>query len=405
MKPQTLLLLVVAVGCGLIAMVMTNRLLTPTEQAPATNTVKVLVAKSDLQQGTRLNEQMIELKDWPNDQVPEGAFSDLKEIENRALRYGLGKGTVVRKANLADADSMGGIEAVLNAGQRAVSVGISMDRSVAGFIKPHSHVDIVLIAKKNNRKDASVAKTILQDVEVLAVNTQMNRDGGADNTGQTIDMVTFLLEPEQTEHLLLAQNIGRLSLVLRNNLDRVAVRTRGAHSDFFTAGKGSETRDRPDSIFVNQAADSDDGEPAVADQMQAEAPGWATLLKNMVKSPESAEPPVASEPDPEPVIAPAVVEVPKPVEEPKPPVVAQVEEVVPDPPVIMKRLVIRDEQGIELMTVLLDADHKFVAPLRELLVDHAVPAKAKPAPPEKRSEESSSVPFEGDGDSSPATGG
>src|SRR5438552_15760791 len=103
MKPRTIILLVVAIVCGLAAMYMTNRLLADkATPAPAVNIVKVLVSKQRISAWTPMKkpEDLFELKE-----VPEGTYStkcitDVKDPKDQALRQPLGEQMPVTKDDL-----------------------------------------------------------------------------------------------------------------------------------------------------------------------------------------------------------------------------------------------------------------------------------------------------------------
>jgi hypothetical protein len=91
------------------------------------------------------------------------------------------------------------------------------------LIQPRSHVD-VLFTRPGSMADA-ITTTILEDVIVLSIGrttevapsaTNVN-PGAARPQSQT---ATLLVTPEQTRKLELAKNQGKISLALRNPLDR-----------------------------------------------------------------------------------------------------------------------------------------------------------------------------------------
>ena len=92
MKPKTMILMVVAVVCGLAASYMTSRLLADKAPPPPVNTVTVLVAKQKINAWTPITkpEDMFEVKE-----VPEGTYSpkvitDFKKLQGMALRRAVG---------------------------------------------------------------------------------------------------------------------------------------------------------------------------------------------------------------------------------------------------------------------------------------------------------------------------
>jgi pilus assembly protein CpaB len=330
MKPQTLIMLVVALGCGLAAMVMTQRFLTaPVEEKPPG--AMVLVAAIDIKPGEKINEQVVKLVEWPKEVVPANALTKLEDAVGRSARFPLGANEVVTLAKLA-AEGIGpGLEPIIEEGKRAMSVPIKTHESAAGFIRPGSKVDIVMISRGNGANGK--AKTILQNVPVIAVNHQISDKPEEEEKGTVVEMITFLLSPEEAESLALAQSTGHIQLVLRNPLEDEFVKTKGVNQDELLRGS---------SKFQEASEKPKDGEKVT------DGPGaLASFLSKIVGPKEKPEKGSA---------APLSAQVP-------------VIQFTLPPPEKKKRLVYRDLQGNVLMEVVLDADDKIAENLDGLLED------------------------------------
>jgi Flp pilus assembly protein CpaB len=102
------------------------------------------------------------------------------------------------------------------------------------LIQPRAHVD-VLFTRTGSMAEA-ITSTILEDVVVLAMGrvTEVTPAPAAPTTTTTTVQTnvnrsaTLLVTPEQARVLELAKNQGRISLALRNPLDRSASATRAA---------------------------------------------------------------------------------------------------------------------------------------------------------------------------------
>lgn len=215
MKPQQFIMLVIALGCGLGAMVMTQKYLNKKEATTNIETVPVVIAAGPIGPGQVIDEKMIRVVNYAKDAVPEGALSDPEQVKGKSVRYPLAEKQIIVESAFPVGGGIG-ISAVLEEGKRALTVPTSSDRAVAGFIKPNDHVDVILNVKQRGPSQLGTSKIILQDVKVLAVDTSMSSEGTPDNQGKVVEMVTFLVTPEEAETLTLAQNSGSLSLVLRN---------------------------------------------------------------------------------------------------------------------------------------------------------------------------------------------
>lgn len=335
MKPQTLIMLVVALGCGLAAMVMTQRFLTvPTVEKP--KGTEVVVAAVNIQPGTELNETLVKMVEWPNDVVPETALTDMKEVLGRSVRFPLGANEAITMAKLA-AEGIGpGLEPIIEAGKRAMSVPIKTHESAAGFVTPGSKVDIVMISRGNGADGK--AKTILQNVRVIAVNHSIADNPEEASKGSVVEMVTFLLTLEEAESLALAQNTGAIQLILRNPLEEDFVKTKGVTRDELLRGT---------SRFSKLNDEKPEDGATVADGPSALSGFLEKLLSQAPK--EETQPEETAEPTEE--LDPIVVQTPQ------------------SPPEKKKRLVYRDLEGNVLMEVVLDAEDKIVESLDGLLED------------------------------------
>lgn len=188
-------------------------------------TSQVVVASRDVQLGTALSADMMKTAEWPSNALPDGAFTDMKSLETRVVRTGLQRGELVLAARLAPIGTKGGLSSVISEGKRAVSVRVNEVVGVAGFALPGNLVDVMVNAKDAN--DKPVSKIVLEQILVLAVAQEANRD---ETKPKVVSAVTLELSPEQAERLDLARSIGNLSLVLRNQLDKLPVQTAGVRA-------------------------------------------------------------------------------------------------------------------------------------------------------------------------------
>jgi pilus assembly protein CpaB len=94
---------------------------------------------------------------------------------------------------------------------------------VAGFILPGDFVDVVLISEDPAAKREGYSDILLQHVKVLAIDQLTNERPEHPTVAKA---VTVEVTPEQAQKVLLATNIGKLSLVLRQPGDNSAASDR-----------------------------------------------------------------------------------------------------------------------------------------------------------------------------------
>lgn len=188
---------------------------------------KVVVAAVDIELGSRVNPQMLSLVDWPSGSLPAGSFKDAKSLEDRVVKVGVLRGEAILEGKLAPVGTKGGLSAVIASGKRAMTVRVNDVVGVAGFALPGNYVDVMVNAqqdKSRGEENRQISKTVLEQVLVLAVAQEANRD---DTKPKVVSAVTLELSLEDSEKLDLARSVGTLSLVLRNQMDKTTVATAG----------------------------------------------------------------------------------------------------------------------------------------------------------------------------------
>jgi pilus assembly protein CpaB len=188
---------------------------------------RVVVAAVDIEPGSKINPQMITTVDWPSGSVPHGVFSDMKPLQDRVVRSGLGRGEALVERKLMPVGAQGGLSAVIAEGKRAMTVRVNDVVGVAGFALPGNYVDVMVNAQYERAKGEQpvpVSMTVLEQVLVLAVAQEANRD---ETKPKVVSAVTLELSLEDAEKLDLARSVGTLSLVLRNQMDKSKVTTAG----------------------------------------------------------------------------------------------------------------------------------------------------------------------------------
>jgi Flp pilus assembly protein CpaB len=241
MKPKNMILLVVAVGCGLTASYLTSQLLANREKTIPT--IKLLVAKKRVAGYTLLKDPEVWFveKEFPENVAPKKAVTNFADAKDKRTNKVLNEETVLLMDDLADAKSEG-ISATMGPGERAVAIRVNAEKSVAGFVLPGSRVDVV--ATVNTENVGKESKIILQNMLVLAVDTKDAKDPDQRSIlGQT---VTLAAKPEEAQRLALASTLGELQLILRPFGDREISHIPASHArdlDHPIEGGGSEAKE------------------------------------------------------------------------------------------------------------------------------------------------------------------
>ena len=176
-------------------------------------TAFIVVAARTIPMGQKIVDTHLELAAWPAERMPEGAISQIEDVNGRVALQTIYEGEAVLKIRVAEHSKGSTLSALISKNKRAVTVRVNDVIGVAGFVLPGNSID-VLASKKIGRDKTSV-KTVLQNVKVLAV----DQTTGDKDVPVVVRAVTLELDPEQAEDLVKASSQGTIQLALRNTLD------------------------------------------------------------------------------------------------------------------------------------------------------------------------------------------
>ncbi len=179
-------------------------------------TRKVVAAKEALRAGTQLSADNLILIDWPINLPLQDSFSKVEDVVGRPLLVPLTANQPVLNSILALPGSGLGLTVRIPEGMRAVSVRSNDVVGVAGFLYPGSHVDVLVTFKPPDSTE-QITRTVLQNAEVVTAGQRIEAD--PQGKPETVNVVTLLLNPADSEKLVLAQSQGNIQFVLRNGMD------------------------------------------------------------------------------------------------------------------------------------------------------------------------------------------
>jgi pilus assembly protein CpaB len=181
----------------------------------AQKTVSILVASDTLAFGAPIGAKDVREIDWPAQSRPEGAFANFAELIKNGRRITLSpfvRDEPIIASKLSAPDQRASLSTVIEKGKRAVTVAVDDVRGVAGFIFPGDFVDVALTRTDNSNGPQNFSEVILQHIKVLAIDQLA---GQRQEHPTVAKAVTVEVDPEQALKILLAANVGKLSLILR----------------------------------------------------------------------------------------------------------------------------------------------------------------------------------------------
>lgn len=245
------------------------------EEAKPVNTIHVVVAKQDIAPKTIIKESMVEVREVPASMVSDDAVREVSDIINKPAKVEILKDDIISTRKVLMDITMAGFTGDIPPECRAISIAITDVTGVAGFAKPGDYVDVMLIAKGDEKMTGRI---VLQDVLLLAINKTTEQkqktvgDGSSGDTKKTGDSTdsknqsdkknadatkdeaisdlataTLAVLPEDALKLITEAQEGTLYLALRpyKPRDKFTTDTRYIHYSTTKTAKSSGTRTAP----------------------------------------------------------------------------------------------------------------------------------------------------------------
>jgi len=184
--------------------------------------IDVVMATSDLQVGSKLEDRDIRLTKVPASLVPPNAYHSASKLIDRGVILPISKGEFILPSKLADEHAGSGLPALIPPGMRAVSVRVNEVVAVAGFVVPGTHVDVLLTGNPGGANEQQTT-TVLENVKVIAAGQKLERNAAGEP--QTTPVITLVVAPDDGQKLTLAAAQGHIQLALRNPVDTKPVET------------------------------------------------------------------------------------------------------------------------------------------------------------------------------------
>jgi pilus assembly protein CpaB len=229
--------IIVALLTGVITFGWLQKRTTTLTQAAATQ--PAVVAAVSLTWGKVLDTMQVKTVPFLKGSLPQGHFSQVSEVAGRTLLYPVKEGEPLFESQLAPTSVKGGgVSALISPNKRAMAVKVDKVIGVSGYINPGNRVDVlVTVNQQTGDKQSPVTKTVLDNVLVLAVGSEMEKTGKQEKP-TTVDVITLEVTSEQGEKLALAVTEGKVVLALRNPTDTGEVVTKGATIPVLLASLG-----------------------------------------------------------------------------------------------------------------------------------------------------------------------
>ena len=205
-----------ALVCGLLAALLARGLMQGGPDLSLSRTI--VIARTAVPPGSPLTRDNLREVPWRAAEPLDGSFAHIDDLVREGRRLTLAslrRNEPVLASRITAPNQRATLSTQLDDGMRAVAVRVDEVRGVAGFVLPGDRVDIILTRGENaTGGDQAFADMLLQNAKVLAVD-QIATEGQDKPT--VARAVTLELTQAQAQKVVLAQGIGRLSLILRQS--------------------------------------------------------------------------------------------------------------------------------------------------------------------------------------------
>ncbi len=267
MRPKSILLLALALGCGLIASIGIGQVMNKDDSKEVVEKVQVFVAKVNIPFGEKITAEMVVVENWPKSTVPPGVLKKIEDIVDQSPRNQILEGFPIVESMLGADEKRA--SSGIREGYQTVAVRLSSDQG-ANLLQVGDRVDVQVYLRRGAAPgiDEAMLQTILQDVGVFAVNQKFQNSSDEDDQGAGANaIITLQVKPEEARWINLAKSVGEILLTVRNvtdksdeeteplSLDVVLGRQSGSEREDTTAGSGDEKSGGPLSDFLDQQTD------------------------------------------------------------------------------------------------------------------------------------------------------
>jgi pilus assembly protein CpaB len=251
----------VALGCAAFAAYLVSDALA-SHGYTGSRVAPVVVAARGLNAAQSFARDDVKVVNWPEDSVPEGAFSSIDALFGDGSKpptpaVGIVAGEPVVMSRLSTQKVGTGVARLVRPNMRAVALKVDDAVGRTGLVYPGALVDVVVTLRDPKGRGVS-SRIAVQSAKVLTVGMdtdvatrRMPKDSTSplpvNQPGGPGTFVTLEVTPAEAEVLAIADNEGKLDLALRNGSDDQVVDTKGVTPVLLTIF-GSEENGKDESV-------------------------------------------------------------------------------------------------------------------------------------------------------------
>jgi pilus assembly protein CpaB len=191
-------------------------------QAAAPAATAILVASVPLAGGVLLHPTDIVAAAVPTANVPADASIDTpanrSALIGSMVRSSIAAGAPILTSEVIHPGDHGFLAAVLAPGMRAVTIAVDNVTDENGLIWPGDYVDVLLTQSLGaaGSSKSIVSEDVLDDVRVIATGQELIKTAQSGPATAPDQTVTLEVTPDEASRVLVATNLGKLSLIVHS---------------------------------------------------------------------------------------------------------------------------------------------------------------------------------------------
>jgi len=229
----------------------------------------ILVAAETIAPRTVIEKKMVKEIQVPDNAIFEDYIKDYPNIVGKYTKENIVKNEGFHKDKLIN-ELDNELSLKIEGNNRGISINVNGSTGMSDLIKQGDFVDIIvnLTEKKDGQKiiRPDLSKIMLQNIQVLAIDKSLNRDDKQRTEVPTNYLVTLSVPIFDIEKLALAEDIGKLILVLRPLKPDYIHKTEGAIWQELILDDSKEMRN----LFPEYKSKPTDESKAIADDYKYE---------------------------------------------------------------------------------------------------------------------------------------
>jgi pilus assembly protein CpaB len=211
MRNKSLFLLLACV-CGTVAAIGVSQWMQAQNTGRTSlKMVEIFVTAQAITANEEITPEKIRLEEWPADKVPQGATSDISQLEGLYAKQAFYAGEPVMPIKLVtDKDAI-----IVPQGFIVVSMPVNSENGVSSLLRPGDRVDVNGYFKKSDVIPRTMMRTVLAGVRVFAIDGEtVRKDEEKKKRPTPPRTISLLIQKADAEAWNMARELGKLSLSL-----------------------------------------------------------------------------------------------------------------------------------------------------------------------------------------------